>query len=444
MKLQYRIMKRVLAICLGGGLAVPVLRAGEIHVRADAVPGLEDGTAAHPYRSITGAVRAAAPGDTVRVHPVAGGYRETVDLLGLAGGKAEAPIVIDGQGSELVGSDPVSPSGWSADAATGTYTRRDLRTKRFLMVDGRILPATKSAPSALKEGQWCEEGGGVYWKPPGGKGPEAFSVEVCTRANGVQISGSTAHLVVKNFNARAFWNDGYNIHGEVRAIEFYECNAREMGDEGFSAHGSAEVLLDGAVYEHCQNGVFNANTGGKTVTRNLVVRSVRGIGYGFTPRDIGVEHTLEGAVLLDCPIALRVGGAVTVRDVVVLSSGPELHTGLALDHGGVFERVAVSGENVLPIKVADAPGFHRFSHVVLNGRRAVQIRAGRPLAEVVWFESSAAAEGASSEVMARAGEGNRRFPLLSTEAFLGMLESGELPGPSPKWVRKARDAAHGE
>ncbi len=505
--------------------------ARELHVRGTLRDGGEDGSPENPYRTITAAARAAAPGDTVLVHPVEGGYRETVDLYKLAGGEAGKPITIDGQGSELIGADPVDPAGWKFNEKDEIYTRDDIHPKLFLVVDGKLIFETYScdvlepgefayveklhqrlyhypspggipkiealassgkailirpdqwqvseraqreikrfpnieaissvkidqqvlplvqARSRLKPGQWCEEEGIVYFKPPADKPLSSFKIEACVRNNGVQITGTTAHFIIRNFNARYFYNDGYNIHGNAKALEFTNCNARDMGDEGFSAHDFTETLLDGAVYENCDNGIYNVNTGGKTITRNVVIRSPRSVGFGASPRESGVEHTLENAILIDCPTGLKIGAGTTVSDAVIIANDARAKTAISLEQGGNLKRVAVTGASGGSLRVLKE-GTANFSQVSFNTNTSIHVRSAKPLGEIVRFDSCAVATDLKLEIgekppwkiapavdaIATTGKDNSEFPAVSTVEFLQQIRDGKLPGPSPSLIEKA-------
>lgn len=429
-------------VVLLGVLAVCSVEAREIHVRGDATAGVQNGGLETPYVSINDAIKAARAGDTILVHPVDGGYREVASFHGHPGGESGRPVTLDGQGSVLIGSDVLPSEGWKFNAESGVYQRSDIRRVRlFLIVDGEMIFASKESPGHLQPGEWCLVEEVIHYKPPAGRNIREIVIEAAVRASGVRFTGKTSHVIVKNFEAQYFWGDGYNVHGEGKALEFYNCNARDMGDEGFSSHGDAETVLDGAVYENCLNGVFNVNTGGRTVTRNLTVRAPRALGYGVTPPGSAV-HTLENAIFLDCPTAMRIGKNTTVTNAIVIGGG----TAIAMEHGGVLRRAAVSGDAV-PLRVKEA-GFFEFSDVSFNAGKPIFIRSESPPAEVIRFDLCAVVSGlqmtggrpfvgSAFEILSSVGNENREFPPMSTPEFLKSLRDGKLPGPSPELVGKA-------
>jgi len=521
---------------LAGLILLPAAGARSIHVRGNAPETTEDGSEAHPYRSITRAIRAAGPGDTVRVHPIPEGYRESVDFYGHAGGRPGEPLTLDGQGAELIGSDPVDPAGWEKQG--NLLVRRDVEPRRFIVVKGKMVfetyardllepgefayvgklhkrlyyrplvgkeppaevkarlgsgetvtiapqqwkPAEKkgllrvqgvepvasleeggqarelvAAHTRLQPGGWAAHDGVFYYCPVAGEALESLAMEACVRQNGVQIAGTTAHVIIRNFNARYFHNDGYNIHGAATHLEFYQCNARDMGDEGFSSHGRTETLLDGAEYVNCDNGIYNVNSGGKSVNRNVVIRTPRSVGFGASPRDNGTTHLLENAVLIDCPRGILAGEGTTVRNVVILTRAPS-QSAINLDGKGTLERVAVSGEGTPLRALPGENGTLSFKEVSFGSGRPLHVRTGKPLEEVLRWDSCAFAEDLTLETgkappwktrpvgegIGTLGQGNRTFVPLSEEAFLRQVLEGALPGPDREVMERALAVGAGD
>jgi len=481
-----------------------------IHVRGDARDSREEGSAEHPFRTITRAVEAAGPGDIVKVTPIPEGYRETVDFYRHPGGEPGRPVTLDGQGAELIGTEKVDPAGWEREGEL--WVRSDLLPKLFLVVDGKMIFEThagetlepgefafvnrnprrlvcrRSGPKALpppleaelesgarvriapgqwertsdpgqlrfrvgekvtalgsdggalalvrardrlRPGQWCEEEGRFYYRPAEGKTPGDLAMEACVRMNGIQIGGTTSHLVIRHFNARHFYNDGYNIHGKARHLEFYDCNAMGMGDEGFSAHTDCETLADGAYYEYCGTGVGNMSyttgSAARTVTRNVVIRAARTDGFRAGIRAAGVQHRLEGAIILDCSIGMKIGRGVEADQVVVLASGER--RGVQLEGGGSLSGVAVSVGG-RPLSFLGA-GDYTVSRGWIRGGAPMEIRSA-PQQTIALRELSIAGE---LELTAGEGASRRTIPVAeglepygATVTFVANHEPEGFPG----------------
>lgn len=205
-------------------------------------------------------------------------------------------IMADGTTLET---DPVK---WRVGSMTSYKLGEKLRPVRVLL-DGTQAPLLDTKDRLLP-GKWCLAAGQVYYYPPAGRTPPEMEIRRVERGTGITLTGKMAHVVVRNFNVRYVWNDAYNIHGEVTDAAFYNCNAYDCFDEGFSAHDACETLLDGAIFERCDNGVFNVNKSGGSVTRNLTVRQSRDYGYGCAILDSTARHSLTQAVLEDNPTPL--------------------------------------------------------------------------------------------------------------------------------------------
>jgi hypothetical protein len=221
-----------------------------------------------------------------------------------------------------------------------------------ILLDGAEAPLL-AARDHLKPGEWCLAEGSVHYYPPAGRTPPDMPIRRLVRGTGITLTGKMAHVVVKNFNVRYVWNDAYNIHGQVTGAAFYNCNAYDCFDEGFSSHDDCETLLDGAVFERCDNGVFNVNKSGGSETRNLTVRQSRHYGYGAAIPDSAARHTLSNAVLEDNPTPLfaRYLEAENVRIVTTGAAKPEI----ALTGPVRLNRATVEGPFTLLLSPGSGP-----------------------------------------------------------------------------------------
>ncbi len=224
--------------------------------------------------SIAHAVKLAAPGDTI--HLEAGKvYR---DYAGFHGKRGEPgrPIVLDGHGAILDGSDPLEPAAWSEGEA-GLYAHANLfpnlnaavLSRWFFLWNGKVnrmgrASKAKSkpfkAPADLLPGEWTfvrdpsrERAdskrifGTFYLRLAPGRTLADETLFVPLRSAGVQLSGENAHLVIRNLTARHPYNDGFNIHGHCEDVVFENIAALGCGDDGISAHGTAQYRVRGLV-----------------------------------------------------------------------------------------------------------------------------------------------------------------------------------------------------
>ncbi|HOJ39038.1 MAG TPA: right-handed parallel beta-helix repeat-containing protein, partial [bacterium] len=213
------------------------------------------------------------------------------------GKKAEDCVVeagwSDGRSVKLDG------KGWKRASSSNPALMRyeGLQEPAWVKVDGVSVSLVR-AKERLSPGQWCSEGNTMYYRPPAGQSLSTLKIAAIVRQNGVQMAGETAHVVVRNLNVRHVYNDGYNIHGHVTRAEFYNCHAFQCGDEGFSAHDACETLLDGAIYEYCDNGIANVNQQGFSITRNVILSNSRCVGFLIQGQ---ARHELTGAILINNP-----------------------------------------------------------------------------------------------------------------------------------------------
>jgi len=383
----------------------------------DAADGQSPSTA---FRTIAKAIATAKGGDTIHLTPTGELYRESADFYRHPGGAEAAPLILDGHGVTLSGSDPCPPDGWKTDDANGLVYREDMVSRIFLLVDGAMVFDTPTQPfnqlrpgefcwqegrlnfnpppgrlaesqlvevqrpdgtfaalnpkswqishsqiktvrryngfpeppaavklngkpvkllsdeqrlSRIEPGQWGVIGERMHFKPPTGKTIGQLKIECVVRSNGVQFGGNTAHVTVRNLNATHVYNDGYNIHGDVRAIRFENCNAHQCGDEGFSSHDTCETFLDGAVYTECDNGIFNVNQC-KAVTRNVICARNRHVGFGATHE---TEQTIENLILVDNPSQFTAGlqDKITADNLLIVRTDKVV--------GGTSQAVSLGG-----------------------------------------------------------------------------------------------------
>lgn len=180
---------------------------------------------------------------------------------------------------------------------------RGLAAPEWIRLNGDEAPIV-TAKERLEAGAWCAEGKRLYYRPPAGKTVGEMEIECGVRDEGVAMSGVFSHVIVRNLTAVHVCNDGYNIHGRVTNVEFHNCHAHHCFDEGFSAHDDCETILDGAVYGFCDNGIYNINVSGFSITRNVIVHNSRSHGFGCHAK---AGHVLENAVFIDNPIQISAG-----------------------------------------------------------------------------------------------------------------------------------------
>jgi len=238
-----------------------ILRSGRnIHVGVDT-------------KTIQEAIKMAQPGDTIHLEPIV--YR---DYAGFYAKKGELgkPVIFDGHGATLEGSDPIDLEKWRevepglfANDALLPRLDEAILSRWFFVWNGEMnhmgrTSKGKKAPfkklQDLQPSEWTfvvdaersqassrQLFGTFYLKLPPSEKLAAANISAPMRSAGVQLSGNNAHLIIRNITATHPYNDGFNIHGDCRDVVFENIRAIECGDDGISAHESAEYRVEGLV-----------------------------------------------------------------------------------------------------------------------------------------------------------------------------------------------------
>jgi len=267
-----------------------------------------------PFKTIRKAVLTAKPGDYIRINPSKTPYNEMIEILNRSG-KPGAPITIDGQGSVLTGADPIDLSTWE-NTGNGLYKNTEMYTayklnpdimaRFFFVFDGRpnlMNRTSKGAsdpfkkPEDLSSGEWtfAAEEKAFYIKTDPEKKIESYHIEVPVRGNGVAIYGDYCESWrIKNITAKHAYNDGYNIHGKTRDIEFHNIQAIENGDDGISAHDDCRYTVKGFVSIRNSTGICDTGLS-ETVYDGVFISGNYGVDVFFISRGI---HTVKNAIVI--------------------------------------------------------------------------------------------------------------------------------------------------
>lgn len=129
---------------------------------------------------------------------------------------------------------------------------------------------------------------GNWEEPVRGSGVEiaaACNPKTCDGRRGSSMDCTEAHcghLVFKNIIAMHVWNDGFNIHGNVRDLHFENIAAIECGDDGISAHEAVSMDVKNYVSIRNSTGICHIK---KAATRHENVFVEGRLGVDFFPCD---------------------------------------------------------------------------------------------------------------------------------------------------------------
>lgn len=357
--------------------------------------------------TIAHAIKLAAPGDTIHLKP-GKVYR---DYAGFYGKKGESgkPIVLDGHGATLEGSDPLDLTQWTEEAP-GHFTCAKLMptfngamlVRWFFLFDGRMQrmgrvskgrSAPFKAPDELKPGEWTF----VQTSPPAKDHGEAIegvfhlrlargqtvtdaNIAVPVRSAGVQFGGDNAHLVIRNLTATHPYNDGFNIHGACRDIVFENIRAIECGDDGISAHGSCQYRVDGFVSIANSTGICDTGMA-QTSYANVFIADCAGYDLYFL--DEG-RYSLTNVVVLSSAQNPFVVTGRDTGDCRLTMENIYLRRLVEPGLGTIAARAVVSGKRCtiegLDLKVAGAASWE---NSLINGQPSEPGATGADLADLL-------------------------------------------------------------
>jgi hypothetical protein len=254
--------------------------------------------------------------------------------------------------------ESVALSRWGPAGAPGVVRLVGVAEPAALMIAGRRVPPIM-IKERLKSGQCTVEGGTIYYHLPEGKSLESLSIECVVRANGVHVSGTTAHVVIRNLHVTRFSNDGFNIHGQAHDILFENITATHCFDEGYSAHSDAETAVDGGRLLFNASGLTNVGRA-RTRCRDMLIAFNDGIGY------LGMDATqedLENAILIDNGLQLGGGGAesqLRASNVLAVSTSPAVRGGMS--GGARSGQLSFGGPTTIDRLTAIGPNAFRFTN----------------------------------------------------------------------------------
>jgi hypothetical protein len=237
-----------------------------------------DRTGSGPYKTLTSAASIAQPGDTIKVKPNTGPYREILRIM--ASGTADAPIIFDGGGNVITGFEPLTA--WEEhDGVTsckikfpcvitykGERLRQDFTTGQFTKyADLNDAKDTLTLRAGVSKEGW----------------------EVSTRAFAVLIN-NVSHQIYRNVRASGSTNDGFNLHGASTDLVFENIEGFNNFDEGFSSHDSIQSIVRGGKFWGNDNGIANSYVDKDTVSTTLEnVDLYDNLGFGLVLHDCNAK-----------------------------------------------------------------------------------------------------------------------------------------------------------
>lgn len=237
------------------------------------------GTKEQPFASYRQVLSRLKAGDTVYILPAGKAVFDSIHIKNLHGTAAQ-PIVIDGMMNVFTGARTLSPEEW-LETSPGLFLRKkktasSMVRRYFMWMEGkpvRMGQKSKFAseqklkkPDELSPFEWTIQNDEEYYlRLPVGKSIQDYSLREPVIVSGLALSGSTSHIVFRNFIVREFWNDGLNLHHQAKNIVFENTVALFCGDDGASSHEECEITIRNFISIGNATGICHV---GNAVTRH--------------------------------------------------------------------------------------------------------------------------------------------------------------------------------
>lgn len=317
-------------------ISISAFSAGAAEIFVNPLTGSDgnSGGSDAPLKNIQTAIARAKPGDTVKLESLDKAISGLISINEKKGTPAQ-PITIDGNFNTLLGTRRITVA-TAEKLSDNLYHVKKKKISpnflwRFFMVfDGKVERmgqhskdkcAQFKKPEELAPLEWTIiDGTDLYFKLPPNATIESISVEEPVLLNGVQITGKSEHIIVKNIIVKNFWNDGFNIHDNSKNIIFDTVAAIYCGDDGISAHDGCILSIRNMVSIGNGTGVCHAGSA-EAIHENMYIE-------GADSRDIfmlNIKNSFDKLTI--CSHAMATSefgdkGVNTINNAIIYSDNP--------------------------------------------------------------------------------------------------------------------------
>lgn len=253
-------MRRIisaLSLLLAAGGGMPAF-AKVIYVDNRTGEDVYDGTAAEvsglrtgPVRSLERAHVLVRPGDTIEIanNGDAYPYYDSLRLIGdRCSGVPSHPVVVNGHGAVIDGSEPVDPAAWAA-LGGGLWRLETLPKGWYGLVRGSDAVPEVPAPRGSAEplpppGHWAAWHGAIYYRVEPDEIPSNEPYRVATREAGLFFY-AVHDVLVRDLIVRHFRLDGVNAHDQTSHVVLQNVASESNGRSGFFVGGSGSLTVTG-------------------------------------------------------------------------------------------------------------------------------------------------------------------------------------------------------
>jgi hypothetical protein len=182
------------------------------------------------------------------------------------GGTPEAPLIIEGNGSEINGLGMVDIQEWKL-VEKRIYSRpfwpmsnqlrsnKDynfwIETPKVWWVNNKpgINCKSKTELEATPGGFWWNKAQqSVWFHLPKGTSFESLEIKMPLdrgfgKGTGININGKIKNVIIQNLKVKYAYNDGFSAHGDIENVTFRNCISTDNCGQGFSMHGNTKILV---------------------------------------------------------------------------------------------------------------------------------------------------------------------------------------------------------
>ena len=205
-----------------------------------------------PVRTIDRALHLAQVGDRVLLANTGVPYRETMSLSAAQHcGSPGAPLVIEGNGAILDGSQPVPAARWE-NIGQGVFRFRPQRLGyQQLFIAGRPaprvhLPGGQTRLPRLEPRQWCVIEGVIYFRVEPTKTPRDYDLTHAALSVGITLY-HVHDVVISNLIVQGFQLDGINAHDGTHNCLLVDVVARGNARSGITVAGNSKLRVNAAL-----------------------------------------------------------------------------------------------------------------------------------------------------------------------------------------------------
>lgn len=203
-----------------------------------------------PVRTIGKALKLTLRGDRIVLAKTAQPYRECIAFAGERhSGYPGKPLVIEGNGAILDGSEPVPDDAW--EFVRGDVFRfkpqrmayQQLFTQRK-PVARRPTPAVGEPFPELKPLEWCLYEGWIYFRGEPGQIPRLYGLSHAGMQTGITLY-KVHDVLIHELTVQGYQLDGISVADGVRAGRLVSTTCRGNGRAGVCVSGGSRVELAG-------------------------------------------------------------------------------------------------------------------------------------------------------------------------------------------------------